>query len=335
MNGALAFRPLVAKQARVVAGRRQQARRAPVRAVAEADSELYAQFDALLNDFDFNIKAGDKVSGRVFRVDAKGAHVDVGGKGAAFCPTAELSMMNVTEASEIVQPNTTREFVVVRDDLADGTLILSLKRLEQEVVWQRLRQIQEEEVIVAAKVISSNRGGLLVDVMGVRGFLPTSQLSPQYSKAEIMGQEVPVVIMDVDESRTRLVVSNRKALQEEMMNTGDVSPGDVVLGTVQNVKPYGAFIDMGGVFGLLHISQMSSELIPNINNVVAPGDKIKVMILGFDKDKNRFAVTTRKLEPAPGDFIRNPQQVFDRAEEMAKQFKQRISAAEGTAEAAE
>jgi len=238
------------------------------------------------------------------------------------------------QPNDFIEVNTTREFVVIRDDL-DGGVQLSLKRIEAAVVWARLKELQEAGEVVDATVYSSNRGGLLVDVEGVRGFIPMSQVSPQFSKAEMDGEVLPVVLLDVDEERGRLVCSNRKALNEEATTAESLSPGDVVLGTVQNIKPYGAFINMGGPFGLLHISQMSAELIPNINNVVAVGDKIKVMVLGYDQEKNRFAVTTKKLEPSPGDFIRNPQAVFDRAEEMAALFKARLQQGEGDAAPAE
>lgn len=101
--------------------------------------------------------------------------------------------------------------------------------------------------------------------------------------------------------------------------------GDVVTGTVQRVQPYGAFVDLGGVTGLLHVSQISHERVTSVDKILSVGDKLKVMILSQDKDRGRVTLSTKKLEPTPGDMLKDPQLVFDKAEEMAETFKQRMS----------
>jgi len=298
---------------------------------------MYQEFEKLIGDFNLLYKPGERISGNVLKVDNRGAMVDIGGKAPAFVPTAELSIAPISEPSDVISPGTTREFVVVGSN-SSQEVTLSIRKLELEVVWQRLRQCLDEDITVEGTVYASNRGGVMVDVMGVRGFVPVSQLSPMYSKDDMTGQVIPMKVIDVDETSQKLVLSNRRVegvSEEGAAAQQSMSPGDVVEGTVTAVKPYGAFVDMGGISGLLHISQMTAERITNINNVIAPGDKIKVMVLGLDKEKNRFALSTKKLEPAPGDFIRNPQVVFDRAEEMAALFKDRISATENVEKEAE
>lgn len=291
---------------------------------------MYKRFDELLANFDFVYKPGDKVTGTIFRVDNRGAYVDIGAKGAAFCPSAEVSLCRIDKVTNVLETETQREFIITRQD-NNGELILSLKRLEVAATWQRIRQMQEEDVTVVGKVASVNRGGLLVDVENLRGFVPTSHLSQQFKVEDVQDKDIPLKFLEVDEERFRLVLSNKRAVSDTQMSGFKV--GDVVVGVVQSVKPYGAFVDIGGVNGLLHISQISHDRISNVEQVLAEGDKLKVMVLSQDKERGRVALSTKKLEPTPGDMLRDPQLVYERAEEMAEQFKQRVAAAEAAARA--
>lgn len=266
----------------------------------------------------------------MFRVDQKGAYIDVGGKSTAFCPTAELSVANVARATEVVGPDTVREFAVIRGE-GSGELTLSLKRLELGVAWQRLRQLMEEDASVRATVCGVNRGGLLIDVESIRGFCPGSQLARRVASFdELMGKELDFKVTEVDEEKGRLMLSNKRASAAEAAAAFKV--GDVIAGSVMSVKPYGAFIDLGGgASGLLHISQISHDRILNVEKVLAEGDKIKVMVLSQDKERGRVALCTKKLEPTPGDMLRDPALVYEKAEEMAAVFKERVAAAEAAA----
>lgn len=266
----------------------------------------------------------------MFRVDQKGAYVDVGGKSTAFCPTSELSISNVSRATEVVGPDTVREFAVIRGE-GSGELTLSLKRLELNVAWARLRQIMEEDASVKATVSGVNRGGLLVDVENIRGFCPGSQLARRVvTFDELLGKEMEFKVTEVDEEKGRLMLSNKRAASAEATNGFKI--GDVITGSIMSVKPYGAFVDLGGgASGLLHISQISHDRILNVEKVLAEGDKIKVMILSQDKERGRVALCTKKLEPTPGDMLRDPALVYEKAEEMAAIFKERVAAAEAAA----
>jgi small subunit ribosomal protein S1 len=182
------------------------------------------------------------------------------------------------------------------------------------------------------QALSANRGGVVVEVEGLRGFVPFSQISARQNPEEVVDKELPLKFLEVDEERTRLVLSNRKAIAENHVAFGI---GSVVVGTVQTVKPYGAFIDIGGVSGLLHISQISHDRLTTVETVLSPGDKLKVMILSQDKERGRISLSTKKLEPTPGDMLRNPALVYEKADEMAKTFRQRVAQAEAAARAEE
>jgi small subunit ribosomal protein S1 len=183
-------------------------------------------------------------------------------------------------------------------------------------------------------VVGVNRGGLMVEVEGIKGFLPSSHLSARVANLEdLMGKTVRAKVLEADAEGGRLVMSNRRANEGEKKT---FNVGDVLLGTVQSVQPYGAFVDIpGGNSGLLHISQISNERVTDVASVLAVGDKIKVMVLSHENDKGKLSLTTRKLEPSPGDMLRNPKRVFERAEEMAATFRQRVAVAEAAAAADE
>ena len=153
------------------------------------------------------------------------------------------------------------------------------------------------------------------------------------NREDLVDQSVPVKFLEVDEEKNRLVMSNR--LATDVISGEGLGVGDVVTGIVQAVKPYGAFVDVGGVSGLLHISQISHDRIVAVENVLAPGDELKVLILSKDAERSRLSLSTKKLEPSPGDMLRNPALVFEKADEMGRLFRERVAAAEAAAQAEE
>ena len=182
-------------------------------------------------------------------------------------------------------------------------------------------------------MLSANRGGILVEVESLRGFIPQSHLAPRLAlgdRDELIGQTLPVKFIEVDEEKNRLVASHR--LATDLVSGEGLDVGDVINGIVQAVKPYGAFVDVGGQSGLLHISQISHERIVAVENVLSPGDELKVLILSKDKERGRLSLSTKKLEPNHGDMLRNPSLVYEKAEEMGKLFRERVAAAEAAAE---
>jgi small subunit ribosomal protein S1 len=190
--------------------------------------------------------------------------------------------------------------------------------------WERVRQLQAEDATVRSQVFATNRGGALVRIEGLRGFIPGSHISTRKPKEDLVAEELPLKFLEVDEDRNRLVLSHRRALVERKMNRLEV--GEVVIGTVRGIKPYGAFIDIGGVSGLLHISEISHDHIDTPNSVFNVNDEVKVMIIDLDADRGRISLSTKQLEPEPGDMVKNPDLVYDKAEEMAAKFREKMLA---------
>jgi small subunit ribosomal protein S1 len=279
-------------------------------------------FAALLDQYDYHFSPGDIVPGTVFSMEQKGALIDIGAKTAAFIPIQEMSINRVDDPLEVLQSDETREFFILSDENEDGQLTLSLRRIEYMRAWERVRQLQTEDATVRSLVFATNRGGALVRIEGLRGFIPGSHISTRQAKEDLVGQELPLKFLEVDEERNRLVLSHRRALVEKKMNRLEV--GEVVIGTVRGIKPYGAFIDIGGVSGLLHISEISHEHIETPHTVFNVNDELKVMIIDLDAERGRISLSTKQLEPEPGDMLKDKDIVFNRAEEMAEKYRQKL-----------
>ncbi|MGB7378605.1 MAG: 30S ribosomal protein S1 [Rivularia sp. (in: cyanobacteria)] len=283
-------------------------------------------FAALLDKYDYHFSPGDIVPGTVFSLEPRGALIDIGAKTAAYIPIQEMSINRVDNPEEVLQSNETREFYILSDENEEGQLTLSIRRIEYMRAWERVRQLQTEDATVRSGVFATNRGGALVRIEGLRGFIPGSHISTRKPKEDLVGEELPLKFLEVDEERNRLVLSHRRALVERKMNRLEV--GEVVIGTVRGIKPYGAFIDIGGVSGLLHISEISHEHIDTPHSVFNVNDELKVMIIDLDAERGRISLSTKQLEPEPGDMIKNRDAVFEKAEEMAAKFREQLLAKE-------
>ncbi len=292
----------------------------------------HEDFAALLDKYDYHFSPGDVVPGTVFSIEPRGALIDIGAKTAAYIPIQEMSINRVDSPEEVLQSNETREFFILTDENEDGQLTLSIRRIEYMRAWERVRQLQAEDATVRSGVFATNRGGALVRIEGLRGFIPGSHISTRKPKEELVGEDLPLKFLEVDEERNRLVLSHRRALVERKMNRLEV--GEVVIGTVRGIKPYGAFIDIGGVSGLLHISEISHEHIDTPHSVFNVNDEVKVMIIDLDAERGRISLSTKQLEPEPGDMIKNRDLVYDKAEEMAAKYREQMLAKQQGASAA-
>lgn len=285
-------------------------------------------FAALLDKYDYHFSPGDIVAGTVFSMESRGALIDIGAKTAAYIPIQEMSINRVDDPDEVLQPNETREFFILTDENEDGQLTLSIRRIEYMRAWERVRQLQAEDTTVRSNVFATNRGGALVRIEGLRGFIPGSHISAREAKEDLLGEDLPLKFLEVDEERNRLVLSHRRALVERKMNGLEV--GQVVIGSVRGIKPYGAFIDIGGVSGLLHISEISHDHIDTPSSVFEVNDELKVMIIDLDAERGRISLSTKQLEPEPGAMLKDRESVYAQAEEMAEKYRLKLlAAAEG------
>lgn len=282
----------------------------------------HEDFAALLDEYDYHFNPGDIVPGVVFSVEPRGALIDIGAKTAAYIPIQEMSINRVEEPSEVLQADETREFFILTDENEDGQLTLSIRRIEYMRAWERVRQLQAEDATVRSGVFATNRGGALVRIEGLRGFIPGSHISTRQPKEDLVAQELPLKFLEVDEERNRLVLSHRRALVERKMS--GLKVGEVVVGSVRGIKPYGAFIDIGGVSGLLHISEISHDHIDTPSSVFDINDELKVMIIDLDAERGRISLSTKQLEPIAGAMLNNRELVVEQADRMAQRFRRKL-----------
>jgi len=253
-----------------------------------------------------------------------GCIVDIGAKASAFLPQQEASLVQMPgdDITTLVNLEEEYEFQIISEEDENGQLLVSIRRIQYREAWDKVKALEESEEVIEAEVVAVNRGGAICLVEGLRAFLPGSHLTGQLPTEDIIGTKLPLKFLEVSPTDNKLVVSNRKAVVEQQM--ADLSRGDLVSGLVKALKPYGAFVEVGGMSGLLHISQISYDRIDDLERVLQPGMKVKCMIIDHDKVNGRIALSTKTLEPEPGDMLKDSSMVFDMAEETAKKYHERM-----------
>ena len=286
----------------------------------------YADFDDAVANTEYAFNRNDVVKGTVVQHDVSGAIVDIGAKASAFLPTQEAALIQVQgdDISNLVDVGAEMEFQIISEEDENGQLLVSVKRIQYKAAWDRVVARQTDDEVFDAEIIAVNRGGAICSVEGLRAFLPGSHLAGMMPTEEIIGSKIPLKFLEVDQENNKLVVSNRRAVVEQQM--ADLSRGDIINGMVKALKPYGAFVEVGGMSGLLHISQISYDRIDDLEKVFQPGQQVKCMIIDHDKVNGRIALSTKTLEPEPGDMLKDPDMVFEKAEATAARYHERMEA---------
>ena len=284
----------------------------------------YDDFAKAVAETDYSFERNSVVEGIAVEYTNGGCLVDIGAKASAFLPDQEAGLDQEKEIHESVPLETTMEFQIISDEDENGQLLVSIKRIEYKKAWEKVLALSEADEPIEAPVVAVNRGGAICLVEGLRAFLPGSHLSGRIPDEDLIGETLPLKFLEVNQETGKLVVSNRKAVVEQQMS--DLSRGDLVKGMIKALKPYGAFVEVGGMSGLLHISQISYDRIDDLEKVFKPGMQVKCMIIDHDKVNGRIALSTKTLEPEPGDMLKDPQMVFDRAEETAAAYHARMEA---------
>jgi small subunit ribosomal protein S1 len=293
---------------------------------AESLSFSYDDFSKAVDLTSYAFERNSVVQGVAVEYQGSGCLVDIGAKSSAFLPEQEASLfMEYTQdITKLVPLDTTMDFQIISEEDAEGQLLVSIKRIQYKAAWDTIQALADKDQVLEAPVIGVNRGGAICLVHGLRAFLPGSHLAGQLPDDNLIGQVLPLKFLEVNSETNKLVVSNRKAVVEQQM--ADLSRGDLVSGMVKALKPYGAFVEVGGMSGLLHISQISYDRIDDLEKVLQPGMLVKCMIIDHDKVNGRIALSTKTLEPEPGDMLKDPAAVFEKAEATAAAYHARMEA---------
>ena len=269
-------------------------------AVAGSQAEMEGQVSPLAS--------GQIVEGLIVHIDEQGALVDVGTKSEGHIPREELADGKTDEGKPLAIGDRIAVYVVRPED-EEGSPVLSKKRADYERVWQRVIEAHETGAVLTGMVVDRVKGGLVVD-LGLRGFLPASHVRTRNVHAldRFIGQSLKIKIVEVDRARKRVVVSHKNAVEEERQKRRErtletLEENKVYRGVVRRITDYGAFVDLGGVDGLLHVTEMSWTRVSHPREVVQVGDKIDVMVLRYDHEQNRISLGLKQILPDPWEEV--------------------------------
>jgi small subunit ribosomal protein S1 len=273
-------------------------------------------FAKALEQHDYQFQRGQVVRGKAFSYESDGALVDIGGKSAAFLPSDEASLRRFTNISDVVPLGQEQEFLIIREQDTEGQVTLSIRQLEIRQLWERFAEMQENSQTLQVRVSGVNKGGVTVDVQGVRGFIPRSHLIDKDNLESLIGKSLTTSILEVNPATRKLVLSNRLAAQAA--NMSQIAPGQLVEGKVSGIRPFGVFVDFSGMTGLLHINQVSKNYIASLNTLFEVGQLVKAVVIEVDEIKRRISLSTKVLENYPGEMLEKMQEVMAEAAERLR-----------------
>jgi len=262
-----------------------------------------------------DLENGQLVEGTVVRVDKDEVLIDIGYKSEGVIPPRELSIRNGVNPTEVVSLGERIEAVVLQREDKEGRLVLSKKRAQYERAWSKIEEVKEADGVVTGSVIEVVKGGLIVDI-GLRGFLPASlvELRRVRDLQPYIGTNVDAKIIELDKNRNNVVLSrrawleeNQKEQREEFLH--DLRPGEVRKGVVSSVVNFGAFVDLGGMDGLIHVSELSWKHVDHPGSIVTVGDEIDVQVLEIDMSRERISLSLKATQQDPWEEFATAHQV--------------------------
>ncbi|HEY5977560.1 MAG TPA: 30S ribosomal protein S1 [Solirubrobacterales bacterium] len=267
----------------------------------EIDGQIVPNYAATMVSFD----EGDVVNGKVVRIDKDEVLVDIGYKSEGVIPSNELSIRKSVDPGDEVELGEEVDALVLTKEDAEGRLVLSKKRARFEKAWRRIETAAESGEPVEGGVIEVVKGGLILD-LGVRGFLPASLVDIRrvHNLDEFMGQTLECKVIELNRSRNNVVLSRRAVLEEERKEVREqildrLQPGQIVEGKISNIVDFGAFVDLDGIDGLIHISELSWSHVNHPSEVVAIGDDVRIKVLDIDRDRQRISLGLKQTQEDP------------------------------------
>ena len=300
---------------------------------ARASSGSTRTASRTVDDFDFDEEAflaaldenepvgttGEVLSGTVVGVESDGVYVDIGGKAPGFMPKKEAALGVVTNLKERFPRGLAVQVLVTREQNADGMVTVSARALALRQSWEKVRQLEKDGKVVQVLINGFNRGGVTCDLEGLRGFIPRSQLQEGENHEALVGRTIGVTFLEVNPETRKLVLSERKAATAARF--GELEVGQLVEGQVAAIKPYGFFIDLGGISGLLHHSAVSGAVLRDLREVFDQGERVKALITELDPGRGRIALNTALLEGQPGELLIAKETVMAEAADRANRAR--------------
>ena len=258
-------------------------------------------FLAALDDHEPHGTTGEVVRGTVIGMESDGVYVDIGGKAPGFMPKSECGLGVITNLKERFPKGLELEVLVTREQNADGMVTISARALALRQSWEKVRQLEKEGKVVQVKVNGFNRGGVTCELEGLRGFIPRSQLQEGENHEALVGKTLGAAFLEVNPETRKLVLSEKRAATAALFQNLEV--GQLVEGQVVSIKPYGLFVDLGGVSGLLHQSAITGGQLRDVREVFGQGERLQALITELDPGRGRIALNTALLEGQPGELL--------------------------------
>ena len=293
----------------------------------ETKIETGEDFAAMLEESFKTLNNGEKVTGTVVGISNNDVQVDLGVKHTAYIPVSELSDDPNYDVAANIHVGDEIEAVVVRVNDGEGTITLSKKRVDQLKGWETIEAAHDEHTVVEGVIVEENRGGVVATAHGVRVFIPASQtgVPKDQPMSQLVKTKQSFYITEINRQRKRVVGSirqiqqeARKAAAEQIWNTIEI--GNEYDGTVKSLTSYGAFVDIGGVDGMVHISELSWGRIKHPSEVVAVGDKVKVFVIGLDKENKKISLGYKREEDNPWNVFKSKYDIGSVAEVKILKF---------------
>jgi small subunit ribosomal protein S1 len=291
---------------------------APARSVDDFDFDEEA-FLAALDQNEPVGTTGEVLTGTVVGVESDGVYVDIGGKAPGFMPKKEAGLGVMTNLKERFPRGLPVQVLVTREQNADGMVTVSARALALRQSWEKVRQLEKEGKVVQVLINGFNRGGVTCDLEGLRGFIPRSQLQEGENHESLIGRTIGVTFLEVNPETRKLVLSERRA--STAARFAELEVGQLVEGQVAALKPYGFFIDLGGISGLLHHSAISGAALRDLREVFQPGERVKALITELDPGRGRIALNTALLEGQPGELLIAKETVMNEAVDRANRAR--------------
>lgn len=270
-------------------------------------------FETALEKYDYEFVKGQKVKGTIVQITSDGAYVDIGGKSPGFVPTNEAALGFVNNLENLLPIGEVKEFLIIREQDSEGQVTLSLRQLALDEAWADIKEMAETGKSTQIRITGTNKGGVTGEVAGLRAFIPRSHLQQRDNLESLMGQLLTATFLEVNQENRKLVLSQRDAMRAVAMNS--ITEGALMSGKIVNIKPYGAFVDLQGATGLLHIKEISGARVESLNSIFEVGQEIKVIIKQIDEYQNRMSLSIKALEEYSGENIEKFEQVMANAEE--------------------
>ena len=276
-------------------------------------------FLAALDDNEPVGTTGEVVTGTVIGLESDGVYVDIGGKAPGFMPKGECGLGVITNLKERFPKGLELEVLVTREQNADGMVTISCRALALRKSWDKVKELEKQGKVVQVKVSGFNRGGVTCDLEGLRGFIPRSHLQDGETHEALVGKTLGVAFLEVNAETRKLVLSEKRAATAARF--AELEVGQLVEGTVVAVKPYGFFVDLGGISGLLHQSMITGGSMRSLREVFDQGDTIKALITELDPGRGRIALNTALLEGQPGELLIEKEKVMAEAADRANRAR--------------